>query len=361
MTDWVIEELIELAEQGDSDAQYQLGSYYLYGERVEEDLEKALSYWERSAKQGNPKALCALGQYYFDNEEIALHYQTAVEYWKKALRKGSVEASYYLSMCYFNGHGVIQDYHKAIEHCLVAAKADIPVAQYQLGNYYRLGFQDFFNAAKWYKKAAEQDFVLAQYALGTAYKNGDGVTQSDEKSAKWYEKAAERGDIDAQYNLGIYYLDGVGVERNLETATQYFQAAADQGHEIAQKVLSILYRRIKNNEQITYQDLKHLDIVLENLSCPFCKNNLEPTDTVCACGAKQVKLYEAHYIFSSVIGSVLISFILAMFVAFMLGENYHNSDFVLKVWSISGIVIFIAFIINMILRKKDAKNIRWER
>lgn len=51
-----IESLQTLAEQGDVEAMYQIGNCYQNGEGVEQDIEKAVEWWQRAAKEGHKKA-----------------------------------------------------------------------------------------------------------------------------------------------------------------------------------------------------------------------------------------------------------------------------------------------------------------
>lgn len=55
--DLSIEEIIELAEKGDSDAQYDLGVCYIKGENVIKDDNKAMHWLMKSAEQGNVNAI----------------------------------------------------------------------------------------------------------------------------------------------------------------------------------------------------------------------------------------------------------------------------------------------------------------
>ncbi|MHC8509563.1 MAG: tetratricopeptide repeat protein [Rhodospirillales bacterium] len=68
--------------------------------------------------------------------------------------------------------------------------------------------QNYAKAIKWYRAAAEQGIAKAQYNLGVMYANGDGVTQNTAEAVKWWRAAAEQGHAKAQYNLGIMYAKG---------------------------------------------------------------------------------------------------------------------------------------------------------
>lgn len=55
-----IDELIKKAEQGDIEAQDELGYMYEHGEGVEQDYAKAIQWYEKAAAQGCQEAIEAL-------------------------------------------------------------------------------------------------------------------------------------------------------------------------------------------------------------------------------------------------------------------------------------------------------------
>ena len=58
-------ELRKLADQGDADAQWQVGLRYHNGEDVPQDDAQAMQWFLRAAEQGNVTAQAALGAYYW--------------------------------------------------------------------------------------------------------------------------------------------------------------------------------------------------------------------------------------------------------------------------------------------------------
>jgi TPR repeat protein len=57
-----------LAEQGNADAQFELGFMYQYGEGVPEDYEQAVAWYRKAADQGNAGGQACLGTMYRDGE-----------------------------------------------------------------------------------------------------------------------------------------------------------------------------------------------------------------------------------------------------------------------------------------------------
>ncbi|UZO01949.1 uncharacterized protein OCT59_020455 [Rhizophagus irregularis] len=73
--------------------------------------------------------------------------------------------------------------------------------------------KDEIKAFYWYQKAAENENKYAQYNLGLCYENGIGIEKDEHKAFYWYQKAAENGNEYAQYHLGLCYENGTGVEK----------------------------------------------------------------------------------------------------------------------------------------------------
>jgi TPR repeat protein len=54
---------MKAAEQGDADAQLEVGEAYRYGKGVEQDEEKAFKWWKLAAEQGHERAKYNLDNY----------------------------------------------------------------------------------------------------------------------------------------------------------------------------------------------------------------------------------------------------------------------------------------------------------
>lgn len=50
---------------------------------------------------------------------------------------------------------------------------------------------------------------------------------------KWYAEEAAKGEADAQYHLGVLYITGDQVEKDIEEGLHWMKLAAEQGHELA--------------------------------------------------------------------------------------------------------------------------------
>ena len=287
-----IETLLSTAQQGNADAQAELGRRYQWGFGVKKDEQQAMHWIRQSAEQGNlyglynlavmyeagfgslPKDkaqanhiyqsivsqkhtvrtfnsawMAVLGRMYNDglgglpkdNKEALFWCQTSAEL-------GYVVGQYNFGCMYENGSGIIQNYKQAVFWYREVADQGYADAQCSLGVMYEKGKgieQDDKQAAHWYSKAAEQGDARGQCYLGVMYENGKGVVPDNKQAVNWYRKAAEQGDARGECNLGLMYGNGKGVVRDDRQAVDWYRKAAEQGDARGQCCLGLMYENGK--------------------------------------------------------------------------------------------------------------------
>jgi uncharacterized protein len=98
-----------LAEQGNADAQFNLGQMYRRGDRVPQDYKTAVKWYRLAAEQGYAFAQYNLGVMYEKGLGVPQDYKTAVKWYKLAAKQGNAPAQYNLGLMYAMGTGVIKD------------------------------------------------------------------------------------------------------------------------------------------------------------------------------------------------------------------------------------------------------------
>ena len=207
------------------------------------DYSEAVKWYRKAAEQGNAQAQNNLGVCYENGEGVTQSYSEAVKWFRKAAEQGQVNAQHNLGWCYENGYGVSKSYYEAVKWYRKAAEQGNAYAQCNLGFCYEKGYgvsQSWSEAVKWYRKGAEQGDAQAQHNLGLCYEYGKGVSQSYYEAVKWYRKAAEQGQVNAQYNLGDCYEYGKGVSKSISDAVKWYRKAAEQGHQKSKDALKRL-------------------------------------------------------------------------------------------------------------------------
>jgi len=155
--------------------------------------------YKASAEQGDAEAQFNLGWCYDDGRGVAKDYSEAVKWYHKAAGQNFAPAQFNLGYCYANGQGVRKDIEEAVEWYRKAAEQNYTPAQSNLGWCYDNGqgvAKDYVEAVKWYRKAAEQGHAEAQYNLGCGYANGQGVAKDKVEAYVWFSMAA-KADADA--------------------------------------------------------------------------------------------------------------------------------------------------------------------
>ena len=205
----------------------------------------------QQADQGNAEAQVNLGVMYTNGKGVAQDDRQAVAWYRKAADQGNAEAQYNLGVAYENGIGVPQDYRQAVAWYRKAADQGLAMAQLSLGMMYLNGrgvAQNYRQAVSWFQKAADQGDAGAQSNLGVMYANGKGVARNYTEAIKWYRLAAEQGNSLGQLFLGLMYWNGRGVPENDVEAYAWFLLAAANGNELATKDRDILQKTMTPNQ-----------------------------------------------------------------------------------------------------------------
>ncbi len=95
-------QLLQLATDGDAEAQSIIGNYYSNGYFVDKDKKQAFEWYTKSAEQGNAIAQYNLGVCYYNGQGVAQDYTKAVEWYKKSAEQGHEHAKYMLAECAFD-------------------------------------------------------------------------------------------------------------------------------------------------------------------------------------------------------------------------------------------------------------------
>ena len=226
------ENVLKLAEQGDAEAQVNLGHMYLHGEGVPQNGIEAIKWYRKAAEQGEAWAQTILGTSYHMGNGVPENHTEALKWYLKAAKQGNVLAQYSAGYLYDFGDGVTNNDAEAV---------------------------------RWYRKAAEQGEANAQLKLGYKYSEGKGVRKDDIEAIKWYRKSAEQGVALAQICLAQGYkrqadiLDRIGLlvgvheengsrERQIE-AYVWASMGATQGMETGKKLLRE-FKEIMTQEEI---------------------------------------------------------------------------------------------------------------
>jgi len=90
------------AEQGESNAQFNLGVFYETGQVVPQDYEEAVKWYKKAAEQECAPAQCNLGLCYETGRGVKQDVRQAVRWFCRAARQGDKTAQHNLGVYYAN-------------------------------------------------------------------------------------------------------------------------------------------------------------------------------------------------------------------------------------------------------------------
>ena len=218
-----INELTILAEQGNPQAQVQLGLRYREGDDVSQDYPQALKCFRQAADQGDADGQDNVGYMYLKGYGVPVDWNIAAAYFKAAAEQNLAQGQFNLGNCYFSGQGVEQNYEQAI--------------------------------ACW-QKAAEQGHQNAIWRMATLYAAGEGLSQDRKKAEQLCEQIAEEGHADGLLLLG----ELLQSQGKRDDARKWWALAADQGNEGAKTLLEFQSWRYRDPVPgaLAYVEVDHL-------------------------------------------------------------------------------------------------------
>jgi len=115
------------AEQGDRDAENNLGVLYEEGRGAPADISQAIYWYRKAARQGLATAQTNLGRLYAQGRGVPKDYAVAKSWFQKAAEQGDADAMGNLGRVYGEGDGVRPDAVEGLKWLILSGK------QYQLG------------------------------------------------------------------------------------------------------------------------------------------------------------------------------------------------------------------------------------
>lgn len=215
---------VRKAENGDPEAQYQVGICYKDGKGVERSLDDAIKWLSLSAGQKYTEAMVALYHIYAkeNNKNIAK------KYLEEAVNYGNVNAINTLAYCLYHGDdGYKQNIEKAV------ALLDSGVSQKSIISMRRradiyLKDGDVERATELLKDAGNMGDIdsMVKYAwigFRDVKDFGKGVELKN-----LLEKGAANGNIEAVYYLACIYEGGYTIPRNIDLSVRLYKKAAEK-------------------------------------------------------------------------------------------------------------------------------------
>lgn len=261
----------QAAENGDSDAQFELAKCYCYGKGVQRNQEKYLEWLKKAADNGLTNAMVMLGEEYLNGVKCPMDMESATFYLKTAALE-----NYSAAIC------LIASSEKLQELCLIDISNKLSVILedkesltsrqlIQISMYYRTRSistalslaataykKDAKSAWKFYvdvlnesntheshvlshkviKEMANEGNIEACMLLAIRYESAAKSDNDIVNAIYWYRIAAEAGEVNAQLKLAEIYENGPFIKKNIYEAISWYKIASMNGSEIAKKKTS---------------------------------------------------------------------------------------------------------------------------
>ena len=223
-----IDELKKQAEQGDAEAQNNVGTCFFSGEGVEKDEKEAFQWFLKAAKQEYAEAKYNVGVCFLYGDGVEKDEKEAFQWFLKAAKQGYAEAQFVVGGCYLKGVGVEKDEELAYHYIFNVAKNGQFRAQCVLGTSFnqRIDYDTTNTNVLELKQQAYANNVDVQFLLAEmSFWGNDIVPRNFNEAAFWYEKLlntdlyAEK----AKKRLAFMNYFGLGMGKDLEKAKKLWQ------------------------------------------------------------------------------------------------------------------------------------------
>lgn len=255
----LLQKLTRMAQEGDLNSQLTLGYMYLYGDEeanIEQDYQKAFSYYEQAAQQGDNVAINNLGSLYYSGIGVSRNLLKAVQLFSQASTLGNTESMVNLGFIYISGKGDYYRPQEAMRLFQTASAAKNPTADFMLGYAYYKGFEVEKNDIKAFeliKRSANAGYDEAQNILSTMYMNGEGTPQNYGNGVRALEQAVNQGNVPSMMELGYILANGEKYTKNIYKAHILFNIASVRGANGAAERREILRKSMKIEELLRAQ------------------------------------------------------------------------------------------------------------
>lgn len=216
----LMEDFMPLAEVGNKNAQLIIARFF----HSKTDYDNAIIWFRKSAEQGQTDAQFDLGLILERGEGTLKNMEEATDwYLKSAVESQKVNHEKDISIGSASlGRVLVQMLEENPQH--KGYWYSNPIAQRAIGWAY--SSEKSSEAIKWFLKAAQQGDISSQKELASRYFTGSYVTQNYREAFYWWLKAASLGDSFSQSTMAEFYTEGfASIPKNLVLAHMLYNLA----------------------------------------------------------------------------------------------------------------------------------------
>ena len=196
--------------------QYEMGSsYYDKG-----NYQEAIKWYTKAAENGNSDAQSELGFMYMNGEGVPVNKSEGARWLIKAGQNGDAMAQRALGYMYKNGDGVYKSESESKKWFKEAAPKFYDLSKKLMKSVNK-------QCVNFFEEVADMGIlpynVWSMFHLGAIFYYGEGGYNIDyAKSFRYFKQAADKGNRQALYYVGLCYEYGRGVPKNMSKAKEYY-------------------------------------------------------------------------------------------------------------------------------------------
>lgn len=199
----------ELAHKNCVQAQYRLAQMYEFARSVEENPQQAFYWYEKAAEQGDMLSQSILGFYYFNAlKGVQQNVEKAIKYWQLAVNSGDEQAEKHLALVYLEGKYIQQNTQLGMSLLKKSVKKGDNYALIKLGEIWEKGL---------YGLPKEEKKALELYKL---------FIQDENNEDKFYHSYKS-----VLCRIVKMYIEARGARRNLKQAKKYLSKIYENSEE----------------------------------------------------------------------------------------------------------------------------------
>lgn len=233
--------IMDLAEAGVAEAQYNLAMMYRDGTNFEKNEDLYREWIKRAAEQGHTMAqidyadiLCPM--------EGESNKSKAIELYQSAAIKGNPDAKLKLAGIYNDSDKLLPKIGRML---YAMAKKGDAINQFRYADYLlKTATTDRIRALafEWFEKCAVKKYPNAMHQIALMYKDGIGVRKDLLKMETWLKNACDLGHLPSIVLLAEIYNHGNPLPKNEISAFELYLKGANLGNSHCQYNTAIMYR-----------------------------------------------------------------------------------------------------------------------
>lgn len=210
---------------------------YFDGEGVPQDYEEAYKIFSYLYEKGDYEVFGYLGYMLENGLGVEEDIKKAIDFYERGVLNQDDKCLYHLGMCYLNGKGCVKDV--AIAKLYLSQSNDIEAIMQLAKIYEDEGLAG--EAFHCYFKAARRYNIDAMYKTGMAYFDGKGIKRNISGAMRFLAESAYLMQKESICQVGYMLIKGIGFDEDVSKGLDFIRFSANLGCMNAYVLLAKFY------------------------------------------------------------------------------------------------------------------------